>query len=527
MNATGLLAREEGKFSQVYAFEIFHTDGWRANSDWDKKNFSGRWSYKFSDKFMASVNLRAYSSEWDSAGYISKKLGAPPSSAVDDGSGEGNGGKRDRYDGRFWANYFINDENELTYYLYGSTLEHTRWQKGGPTLASPIPNAGTEQYNIHKSWGTGLTYSFKGDVAGKATTLTVGTTYSNEKEDPRRTYQLLWGQGRRRNNQTSDTVFNIKNTAILAEVTYQVLDQLNLRVGSRYEWISGNFTNNMTNVHYKGPTYKKNSPKAGVLYTPLDWLQIYANFGRGYSLPSMSGSNPVQFYTGNAWDLKKRDQYEIGYRANITDWVSLEMAAYLINTNNDTTYDEQSNESSPIGKTKRQGLEAAVDIRPVTDVRFRANYAYTDARIKYGFNTRYNNEIVSTKGTRITEVPRHITNLELAYEPPDGFGGRINFRWEANAVLRDPPQKTVNGTRILSSGVPVSPFKRQDNGTLDVQLNYRFNDNYRIVVDVINVLDKKYYGSQGSPSYVNGDFTYSYQPPLTVYVGLEMNWDKK
>ncbi|MDR1083407.1 MAG: TonB-dependent receptor [Deltaproteobacteria bacterium] len=524
MDATGLLAREDDKFSQVYAFEVFHTDGWRANSDWDKKNFSGRWSYKFTDKFMASLNVRAYQSEWDSAGYISKLLGAPPSSAVDDGSGQGNGGKRDRYDARLWANYFINDENEMSFYIYGTTLKHTRWQKSGPTLTRPIPGAGSEQYNTHKSWGTGLTYSFKGELDDREATVTVGASYSNEKEDPRRTWSLPWGTGRARGGQTSDTTFDIKNPAVMAEATYQVLKPLNIRLGARYDWLSGDFANNLTGTHLNGPTYKNFSPKAGILYTPLEWLDVYANFGRGFSMPSV---NAAQFYDGNVWDLKRRDQYELGYRARVYDWMNLEMTVYRINTVNDTSFDEQTNTNMPVGKTTRQGVEAAVDVRPHKDLRFRANYAYTDARYKdrKEFNTS-RGEMVNLKGHRIIEVPRHITNLELSYEPPQGFGGRVSFRWEADALLRDPGRTTVNGIPILDNGVQVGPYKRQDNGTLDMQLNYRFNDSYRIVLDVLNVLDKKYYGSQGAPDYATGDFTYSYQPPMTVYLGLEMNWDK-
>ena len=121
VDTSGILARQSEKLDQVYAFQVFHSDGWRDNSDWDKQNFSARWTYQFTEKFSASLNLRAFHSEWDSPGYIPDFQS--PSSAVDDGSGQGNGGKRTRYDGRLWANYEFNDESQLTFYSFMTDLD--------------------------------------------------------------------------------------------------------------------------------------------------------------------------------------------------------------------------------------------------------------------------------------------------------------------------------------------------------------------------------------------------------------------
>ncbi|MDR1872113.1 MAG: TonB-dependent receptor plug domain-containing protein [Deltaproteobacteria bacterium] len=152
INATGIIAREDKKLAQVYAFEFFHSDGYRENSDWDRKNFSARWTYNISDKLQTSLNIRAYNSEWDSAGYVSHLLNSKRGWVNDgSGSGNGNGGKRDRYDARLWANYLINDESQLTYYLYGTTLEFTRYQRSDRTMSNilnpsaPYPSM-REQY---------------------------------------------------------------------------------------------------------------------------------------------------------------------------------------------------------------------------------------------------------------------------------------------------------------------------------------------------------------------------------------------
>ncbi|MDR1043925.1 MAG: TonB-dependent receptor [Candidatus Adiutrix sp.] len=524
MDAQGLLARETDQLSQVYAFQAFHSDGYRDHSEWDKKNFSGRWTYRFNDKFSTSLNLRAYQAQWNSAGYIPKRLNLPPTAAVDDGSGEYNGGKRARYDGRLWANYFINDKSQLTFYLYGSTLEHTRWQMAAYPANATGPGTGTggngtEQYNTHESWGAGLSYNYNGDWAGRPATVTLGTTYSFEQESPRQTWQLPWGSGHRRGNKTSDTNFSVTNPAFLGEVTYQVLDPLNLRLGGRYDILGGKFRNNLAGTpEESAPRKTFFSPKAGFVWsTPVDWLSVYGNFGRGFSMPGLSNAT---FYEGGIYDLTTRDQYELGYRAAPLDWLNLEMTYFWAFTKNDVTYDEQTNSQAPIGETTRQGLEVALNIYPARDWTLKANYSYIDAKQKVNGTAAVDNS-----GRRITAVPRHISNAELSYEPEEGLGGRVSFRWEADSLLRDPPPTLRDGTPNLSGGYQQTPYKAQDKGTLDMQLSYRFNANYKVVLDVLNVLDKEYYGSQGAPAYGTGDFTYSIQPPRTFYVGLEMNWE--
>jgi iron complex outermembrane receptor protein len=248
INASGLVARTNEKLAQVYAFEVFHSDGYRDNSDWYRRVVSGRWTYNFSDKFQASLNLRAYNSHWDSAGYFSAKLNTKRG-WVDDGSGEGNGGKRDRYDARLWANYLINDESQLTYYLYGTTMTFTRYQRSDRTISNVLdgtyPNL-TEQYNKHQQWGTGLTYNYKGEIAQKDANFTAGVTFSRDMDVPRAEYVVPWGYGRKRiTGPSNQRTFSIENPGILMEFSYQILKQLNVRVGGRYDWLKGKFKDDL------------------------------------------------------------------------------------------------------------------------------------------------------------------------------------------------------------------------------------------------------------------------------------------
>jgi iron complex outermembrane receptor protein len=521
IDVSGLLARDINKFSQVYAFEVFHTDGYRENSNWDKQTFSGRWTYHFSDRFSASLNLRAYKADWDSAGYISKLQAKSDKDWVNDGSGEGNGGNRERYDARLWANWFIDDESQLTYYLYGSTLEHTRYQIRQPLLGA-TPRAGTMQNNTHKSWGTGLTYNFNGDLLGRRSTATVGLTYMYEREDPDRRYNIPWGQGRKYTPiPTSYETYDISNPSLLAEFTYQILERLNLRIGGRYDWLDGEYFNHITGVKSESKGFSFFSPKAGILYEPWDFVQIYASFGRAFNTPGIDArASGADLYAGEPFALKTRDQIEIGARVNVANWLNLDLALFTLDTKNDDTYDEEEGVTTPTGSSVRRGIEFSATARPHKDFIFRGNYTYMDATYD-----EYSTAAFDYHGRRLLNLPRHTTNLEAAYAPQKGFGARLSFHWEADALSKDDPP--YNRTGALNTD-PYRVFKVQDKGSLDLQLNYRFNEHYRLVLDVTNLLDKKYYyKSDATPNIVTGDYTYAPLQPLQIFLALEMNWDKK
>ncbi|MDR1083402.1 MAG: TonB-dependent receptor [Deltaproteobacteria bacterium] len=531
IDAQGIIARENEKLAQVYAFEIFHSDGYRDNSDWDRKVVSGRWTYNFSDRFQASLNVRAYNSEWDSAGYVSAKLNTKRGWVNDgSGAGNGNGGKRDRYDARLWANYLITDQSQLTYYLYGTTMEFTRYQRGDPLVRFILTNPPlsaypqmTEQYNKHQQWGTGLTYSWKDELGGQEASFTSGITYAKDMDVPRRTWNIPWGLGRaRQGGPATDTTFSLENPAVLAEFSYQILNPLNVRIGARYDWLQGKHKDNNTG-RQTSAKYKFFSPKAGLIYSPIDSLDIFTNFGRGFSMPGgFNGGNNGFFNDAANLKLQKRDQMELGFRYTPLDWLGFEATAYRLKTYDDTLTDPITGNTVQAGTTLRQGLELSLQAVPYKDWRVTANYAYSEAEYDKFINGR-----MDMSDHRLPFVPRQITNLEVAYAPQTGLGGRINFRWEADMLYQDSPLVYTDGTRIPLASADYLPFRAPDKGSLDIQFSYKFNEKYKILFDAKNIVGKSYEGYAYGKQWDTGDYSVNYTNPRAFYVTFIMNWDAK
>jgi outer membrane receptor protein involved in Fe transport len=262
------------------------------------------------------------------------------------------------------------------------------------------------------------------------------------------------------------------------------------------------------------------SPKIGILYTPVDWVQIYANYGRGFSVPMLGAGDYSFFDTEKVFDLSARDQYELGARVYPTDWLDLELAGFIVKTTNDAFYSHVDWSMISNGATTRKGIEAAVNVRPLDNLYLSANYSYIipkwDKRIDKDLNF---------KDHFIADLYQHMLNLEVGYAPPAGFGGRLSYHLESGGYTLDIPSVDINGVPV--DGPHKAKLQKFD--TLDLQLSYRFNDKYRLVFDVTNLLNKKYYGT-GYKDYSytppGEDFLYTPRPPRLFYLTLEVNWDK-
>jgi outer membrane receptor protein involved in Fe transport len=517
IDAQGIIAKDVGKLHHVYAFQVYNSDSWRDNSNWKRFNLSTRWTYDVSDQFEISLNLRAAFAKWDTA--LQALSWQDPKHGSDDGSGQGNmsGGHRDRFDARIFANYFLSDNSQISSYVFTTSLENNMAEiyldiTNGPYSGYSIgdlPEGNTDLTGKRTAFGTGLAYNFKTTFFGNHDfNLSLGADYLIEEHTAAR-YQLAWGYGNRHFEQLEDYKFNIKTLSFFAQSNYQLLENLRIRLGGRYDQIRGDIDYGphqpvISNTHYDSKTLGIFSPKIGLLYTPIEQLQIYANYGKGFNLP---GLNDGRFFSEHQLKLTERDQYELGFRASPYSWMDFGSVYFFAETSNDVEKDYNTNKIVNAGQTRRQGIETYVKFFPIEYLTIYADYSYHDVRYKLNSANPWMN------GRRLINVPRHIFNVEVSYRPDQGLGGRASFNWNADLLLRnDPRTTTYNGV-----------YYAENFGTLDLQLNYRFNEKYKINLDVTNVFNDR--PRHGVPNQ-NGYFAYWPANPTAAYLTFEVDFDK-
>ncbi|MDR2611348.1 MAG: TonB-dependent receptor [Deltaproteobacteria bacterium] len=512
MDAQGLIARDDGRLHHVYAFQAFHDDGWQDNTGMNRFNLSTRWTYDVSPEFEVSLNLRAAAGRWDEANMTPSWL--DPKGAWDDGSGEGNlnGGHRDRYDARLFANYSLTPESQVSFYTFATKLENNMayfdgwpgWPGGAPPETGD--ETGDDQAGRRTAYGTGISYNRQTTVLGwHELSLTIGTDYLRE-EQKRDQWTTRYPFGNRHFEHFTDTLTRLNTWSLFAETNFQLTRSLKVRLGGRYDRLWGSIETGPDqdgdpNLRAAGKTLQIFSPKIGLLLEPVDWLSLYANYGKGFNIP---GINNIQYFTQHQLKPTVREQYEAGFRATPLDWLETGAAVYLADTSNDIQRNPASKGLENAGSTRRQGFEAYARLTPAEDLTIYADYAYQDAR------TRVNIASPHLEGRRVTSVPRHIFNAEIAYSPPGGLGARARFNWNADMMLRDDPSN------------PVNPVYRGENyGRLDLQASYRFSEKYKLSLDVLNATGDR--PRQGVPN-DRGYFLYWAVPPTTVHLTMQMDF---
>lgn len=491
-DGVAVIAREDEKLSQVYAGEVYHTDGYQDNSDWDKQNAAARWTYRLNERLEGSLGVRGYSSTWDAPGYIPQQVyDSHPSSAVNDV----NGGDKKRGEVRGDLGWRVSPNSKLL--AYGWTVQqdfnryYQNWVSDGQ---APGSNYGNKRYLQREVYGAGLSYNYVGEIVERETKMILGLDFMREKEH-REYWNLVVGNGRNLGSKYLDYEITLYTTALFGEFNYQLAKPLRLVLGGRYDMFSGDLNDNLPSGDYDRGGPDIFSPKAGLVFTVRPGWDLYANYGRGFALP-----RGTDLWKRSYLDPAIREQYELGLRAAPFPWMDFGASLWRLDTSDDfqpTIADPTELENA--GETRRQGIETEVNLYPAEHVRLHLDYAYIDATYR-----NYIDGGVNRDGNRLSGVPENVLNAEAAYEPPKGVGGRLRYRWVSDWNIDSANTLSADGYQVV-----------------DAQVSYRFDKRYRLALDIVNLLDEKYSEYVG---YANGVKTYAPADPISAYLTLTIDW---
>lgn len=493
-NFVGGVSNED--WDQVYMVQNYHTDGYQANSDWDKQNAAARVTRHLTDRFDLRLSLRGFNSDWDAPGYISQaQFDHDPTQAVS----ETNGGGKDRVEGRLDAAYRLTAQSKLLFNVWGYDQEFWRWYAADPTGLPADANVGNLRDFNRQVFGSGASYNFLGDLAGHDLNLVAGVDYMLEDIDRERWY-LLAGTGREKGPKYWDYTIKMHTLSFYGQGGYQVFEPLRVILGARYDTFQGDLTDHLENdAEFSMKDQEAFSPKAGLLFTLLDQrLDLFANYGKGFAL--LPGFSEQAAFRQEDWEPQERDQYEAGLRVRPISALTAELVFFRLLTDKDFIYNSVTDDYDNVGATTRDGIEVSLDYKFLNHAYLHADYSYVDA--KYD---SYVVEGVDLDGKTLTGVPQNIYNAEIGYAPPRGGGGRLRYHYE-------------NGYYLDNANL----FKSDAWDRFDAQVAYRFgqNANYLLALDVVNLLDEKY------ADYTSGTVNKTYSPalPLSLYATFTIDF---
>ncbi len=395
------------------AFQFYSTDGYQDNSRWLRGNFATRFGYRFTEKLDASVSLRFHRSEWDAPGYI------PEDQFKDDDeirhqapNAEDDGGEKEFYTQRLDLGYNLTKDVKLLYWFYLTQQDFTRFAKFGYN-----PGGQTERnYNRHV-YGTGASVNFQTQLYSLPLKGVLGAEYYYEDTD-----WLRWNTSNRvRIEKTQDREFTIETASLFGQIDMEISRYFRPQAGLRFDSFDGNYKNHdpgTTGFHHDMNEFDCLSPKIGFRSLILDSLDFRVSYSEGFALPKGEAKYDPEINV----DPVNIRQYEIGFTFTPLDRLWIDLAAYILDTENEIQEDPPgSGDYENIGKTRRKGVELGFNFSPFNGLDLFGNLSFIDTEIK-------DNPDKDLEGNEVRGIPENIINLGVKYVTSQGVGTRIRWR---------------------------------------------------------------------------------------------------
>lgn len=263
-------------------------------------------------------------------------------------------------------------------------------------------------------------------------------------------------------------------------------------LGGRLDFNDSFYRDNLNDSTYSERSDTHFSPRLGLVYQPGDETALYFNWANAFTPNIFGGSSR----TGEAFEPERGEQFELGFRQELGDRLSTNLALYHITRQNVTTTDpEDPDFSIQTGEQTSQGIELDVTGEILPGWNMIATYALTDAFVSE------DNDI--PVGDRLSGIPEHTASLWTTYEIQRGDLQGLGFG--LGLVYVDERE-----ARLPNTGVTLPSYFRTD-----ASLFYR-RDNWRAAVNIKNLFDVEYFNTQG--------FFITPQAPLTVLVNVSVKF---
>lgn len=218
-------------------------------------------------------------------------------------------------------------------------------------------------------------------------------------------------------------------------------------------WAVGN------NAQSISDRWNKSTVSTGVTGKPFKWADVFANYSQGFRVPTIDQLTPYAGYSQTGLQPESSNSYEAGTRLRYKDWAAYKLSYFLIDINNEISYDSLTQQNLNIAKTRRYGLEQRVDMTPIQEIKLYGSYTWTTAYVKSnGGTTSF------AEGRALGLVPANrftmggtVCPLKRLGEPYDGLKIGLNGAFTGKQHPSDyekSSQATLDGTGKAGYWIP-------------------------------------------------------------------------
>jgi catecholate siderophore receptor len=276
----------------------------------------------------------------------------------------------------------------------------------------------------------------------------------------------------RDNNSTLDVIGVYVQDQIVLSPKWQAI------VGLRHDHIKTSFNGvDRTTPAVFDVTDNLLSPRAGLIFKPVEAVSIYTNYSLSY-VPRAGDQLTSLTVTNKSFAPEKFINYEIGAKWDVNTKLSVNAALYQLERQNVQTVDPSNSTLSVLvdGQTTK-GLELGVTGNITEKWTAFGGYAYQQGEItKTQPNANADNVIV--QGTQLAQTPKHTFSLWNRYDFNETWGAAVGIVSRSNMFAALP---TVTQSTVMAG------YTR-----LDAAVFAKINKKARVQVNLENLTNKEY-----------------------------------
>ena len=368
--------------------------------------------------------------------------------------------------------------------------------------------------------GGGLQDSYSDQFAGHKNRLTVGFDIDSQMDDRKSYDNNFTVKGPLALDQDED----VFSWGVFLQNEFDIMDNLQLTFGARYDEVEFDFTDNfLTDGDQSGSVkFDEWSPQVGLLWSPLDAINLYGNFSTAFETPSTrefaSPVGPGGFNTSLV--AQTSENYEIGIKGLLPGRVSYQLSLFHIDTKDELLPAGENAGGSTFfinaGETSRNGLEAGVTVNLLPGLDATLNYTYSD----FEFDKLIVPGFGSFAGEKIPGVPEHFGYGEISYFHPSGFYGAFDIQLVDKIYVNNAYLDGADVPNLITQGLTADGYY-----VANLRMGYTTyigNTEFTPFLGVNNITDQEYIGNirvnEGNTRY------FEPAPERNMYVGFSLGF---
>ena len=345
----------------------------------------------------------------------------------------------------------------------------------------PLSNGGQVEFD-RLFIGAGGQYTYTDHLRDFNYRFIAGFETDFQKDDRKRFINLATGI---KGGLTMDQREKVASKGVYVQNEFALLENVQLTLGARYDKINfeviDHFLSNRSRNDSGSSSFDRISPRAGLLWDPLDNLNLYLNYSTAFETPTTTEfANPAGGGFNPDLTTQKADSFEIGMKGDTQTGMPLsyEMSVFRIDIDDEILPFEVDGFTGRTfyqnaGVTSRKGIEAGISAELLPVLKASLAWTYIDASFD-----RFRTAIENLDEKKVPGVPNQHLHAELNFNDPSGWFSVWDVLYVDNYFAD-------NANRFRIEPYTVSNLRLGHKKTLDnwiitpfLSVNNLFNEDY-------------------------------------------------